>query len=196
MKRNKKLLVLLALFLAVFAVGGTIAYLTDTTTETTNTFTFGKVDIELTEAGWEAANAEDLNPGAVVDKDPKVVVKEGSKPAYVFMEVTMPAQVNSKDVLALTNLDTTNWAVVNTSGTKTVYAYVSGSSMKKVDAKNADVSTEALFDKVTVNNTLTNTDVQAIPAAGLNIVIKGYAIQADDLPSTATTPAQIWALLQ
>ena len=191
MKKNKKLFVLVALFLAVFAVGGTLAYLTDTTQTTTNTFTFGKVDIELNEGNWNAQNATDLEPGATVAKQPTVTVETGSKDAFVFIEVTMPAQVNGKDVLTHDTIDTTKWTVVSTSGTTTVYAYGTSSAMTKVSANG---STPALFNTITVNNTLIGTDVTAIGNNGLDITVKAYAIQADSLASN--TPSAVWTTLQ
>ena len=90
MKKNKKLFVLVALFLAVFAVGGTLAYLTDTTQTETNTFTFGKVDIELTEPNYDATVAADIVPGQEVTKDPTIKVTSDSKNAFVFAKVTIP----------------------------------------------------------------------------------------------------------
>ena len=194
MKKNKKLLVLVALFLAVFAVGGTLAYLTDTTEEKTNTFTFGKVDIDLSET-WNAEDGkgEDglgLNPGAEVEKKPKITVKEGSKPAYVFMEVEMPAQVNGKDVLILGDI-ASGWTLFKTEGNKKIYAYGSETAMTKV-SENGETSD--LFEKVTVNSALKDTDLASL-TNGANIVIKGYAIQADDLGGK-TTPTDVWAALQ
>ena len=52
MKKKKTILAALVLLLVV-AVGGAIAYFTDTDTKT-NTFTIGNVDISLTEDGWDA----------------------------------------------------------------------------------------------------------------------------------------------
>lgn len=190
MKKNKKLFILVALFLAVFAVGGTLAYLTDTSDELTNTFTFGKVEIELKEDSWKAADATNLNPGKVLPKDPAVTVKSGSKDAYVFMEVEMPAQVNNKDVVTLGAIDS-GWKAISTNGNKTVYAYGSESSMTKVAA---EASTSALFSQVTVNGNLKDADITAIGNDGVKIKVKACAIQADDLAET--TPAAIWAALQ
>lgn len=194
MKKNKKLLVLVALFLAVFAVGGTLAYLTDTTDPVTNTFTFGKVKIELSET-WkpEDGKGEDglgLNPGAVVDKSPKITVKDDSKPAYVFMEVEMPDQVNDKDVLALGATDG-SWYLLSDNGKTKIYAYGSKTAMTKL---NKNKSTTELFQKVTVNGDLKNADLEKL-AGGANIVIKGYAIQADDL-GDITAPDAVWEVLQ
>ncbi len=190
MKKNKKLFVLAALFLAVFAVGGTLAYLTDTTDPETNTFTFGKVEIELDEGDWDSTNATDLAPGDEVTKEPSVKVKDGSKDAFVFIEVTMPAKIGDKDVLTLSAIDTSKWTTVSTQGYTTVYAYGSSSAMTKVSANGA---TDKLFEKVTVNGALSGEELATLGDNGANIVVKAYAIQADNVTGT---PTEVWATLQ
>ena len=74
--RRALLSISLVLVMMMAAVGGTIAWLTDSTDEIKNTFTVGNVDIDLTETannssndGWEA----ELNPGSVYVKDPKAI---------------------------------------------------------------------------------------------------------------------------
>ena len=98
MKKKKTILAALVLLLVV-AVGGAIAYFTDTDTKT-NTFTIGNVDISLTEDGWDAladANnndipdvAEDMMPGESVTKDPTINNLSTKNPAYVFAKVEVP----------------------------------------------------------------------------------------------------------
>lgn len=95
--RSKALLtVLCAMLLVVVSVCGTLAYLTDKD-EAKNTFTVGKVDIELDEAKvgedgkaltGDAAervteNTYHLLPGHTYDKDPTITVKAGSDASYV-----------------------------------------------------------------------------------------------------------------
>ena len=98
MKKKKTILAALVLLLVV-AVGGAIAYFTDTDTKT-NTFTIGNVDISLTEDGWDAladANnndipdvAEDMMPGESVTKDPTINNVSTKNPAFVFAKVEVP----------------------------------------------------------------------------------------------------------
>ena len=188
MKKNKKLIVLVALFLAVFAIGGTLAYLTDTTEETKNVFTFGKVEIELEEE-WVASDATDLIPGSEVTKKPKVTVKSGSKDAFIFMEVTLPDQVNSKDVFDALTISS-DWALVSGN----VYAYV-GSDTSTMQAVAAGSSTSNIFESVKVNSNLKGADINALNALDeVAIKVKAYAIQAENLDSQA--PAAVWSTLQ
>lgn len=103
MKKTKVLLTLAcAVLLVAASVMGTLAYLTSTDT-VNNTFTIGKVKIELDEAkvgtDGKALKGDDANrvkentyklmPGHEYDKDPTVTVKAGSEESYVKMVVTV-----------------------------------------------------------------------------------------------------------
>ena len=93
---KKKTLALLLALVLVFgaAVGGTIAYLTDTTDPVTNTFTVGKVDITLTETfntdtnndGTNDAWKAQLIPGTTYTKDPVVTVTDDSEDCWLFVK--------------------------------------------------------------------------------------------------------------
>jgi len=205
MKKRKIILTSLALAL-VLVIGGIAAYLTDTTTEVKNTFTVGKVDIDLTEPAWTAAKTEDANygkeivPGEKFDKDPTITVTNDSKDAYIFMEVTIPTgTVGGVDNTELFTLlendgttvapDSTKWVQVSKTGSTYVYAYGTSSAMTKV-SKNG---TATLFKKVQFKTGITSTEAQTLAQNDQEIVLKGYAIQADGLDVSA--PAAVWALL-
>lgn len=92
MTKRKLLLVALSLcMVAILAMGGTLAYLTDTE-DATNTFTVGNVDITLTEEAWTEEGGgedqgEDAYPGEPLPKDP-TVTNVGSNPCFVRVSVT------------------------------------------------------------------------------------------------------------
>lgn len=72
-------------------VGGTMAYLTDTET-TTNTFTVGKVSIDLQEPNYPGNGSDettDIVPGEEIPKDPSVK-NTGKNTAVVFTRVNIP----------------------------------------------------------------------------------------------------------
>jgi len=199
MKKNKKLFVLVALFLAVFAVGGTLAYLTDTSETKTNTFTFGNVDITLTEPTWEETGktaAADMAPGQEVDKDPTIKVETTSKNAYVFVKVTIPT--GTAGGVANTELFTvgtlgSGWTDVTSAMTglntgEHVYAYGTASAMTSV-AKNTTLP--AVFTKIKANSALTGTELANIDHTA-NVVVNAYAIQAEGLPEGHTSPVAVW----
>ena len=109
---NKRKILLLAstlLMVAVLAVGGTLAYFTDTD-QVTNTFTMGKVDISLDEGKvvtekdengkdvYESTNKADRTdkeqeyfvfPGDTVVKDPTIHVDGESQVAWIAVKITI-----------------------------------------------------------------------------------------------------------
>ena len=103
---KKKILALcLVVVLAVTAVTGvTLAYFTDTTEVVENTFTMGKVKIELDEAKVDEDGKEiepekrvkendytttNMVPGHIFDKDPTIHVEAGSEESYIFLDMTI-----------------------------------------------------------------------------------------------------------
>lgn len=98
-RRNALLLSFCAVLLAVASVFGTVAYMTSKD-EVKNTFTVGKVAINLDEAkvtedgkpveGADRVkeNSYKLVPGLTYTKDPMVTVLDGSEASYVRMKVT------------------------------------------------------------------------------------------------------------
>lgn len=89
MKKKITAIALIVAILAVGIIGGTLAYFTDTTQAEVNTFTVGKVDINLTEPKWDKEANHTLMPGHSYDKDPTITVAQDSQDAYVFLEMTI-----------------------------------------------------------------------------------------------------------
>ena len=99
---KKTLALLLAVMLAVgCAVGGTVAWLLDTTDEVVNTFSVGNIDITLTETPNTDSTPDDdkaendiwkaqIVPGYKYAKDPVVTVKANSEACWLFVEVSEP----------------------------------------------------------------------------------------------------------
>ena len=82
---SRAFIALLALVLVIGCVaGGTVAWLVAKTDTVTNTFTYGDINIELWE---ETGNNYKIVPGVNIKKDPKVTIKGGSEPCYVFVKV-------------------------------------------------------------------------------------------------------------
>ena len=103
---NKRKIILLATALcmvAILAVGGTLAYFTDTD-EKTNVFTVGRVDITLKEDfGNTVEGTEDrdtqLMPGKenAIKKEVQILLEAGSRDSYVWYEYWIPAYLDSTD---------------------------------------------------------------------------------------------------
>ena len=212
MKKKKTILAALVLLLVV-AVGGAIAYFTDTDTKT-NTFTIGNVDISLTEDGWDALAddnnngipdvAEDMMPGESVTKNPTINNLSTKNPAYVFAKVEVPCTTivapatTSEELFTYTTnagwTELSSAAVVacTSGGTAThVYYYGTGGTLTAL-AKAADASTPTptsnpVFSSVTLRSTLKGNEGLT---GNKNIVVTGYGIQTEGLTSTA--PADVW----
>lgn len=69
------------------AVGGTLAWLTDSTDAVTNTFTASDIEITLDETAPDGKTAK-MVPGDTFAKDPKVTVEKGSEACWLFVSVT------------------------------------------------------------------------------------------------------------
>jgi len=195
MKKNKTIIAAFILLLIAF-IGGTVAYLTDTDSQQ-NVFTLGNIDITLTEPNWVAANAQNIMPGAVIAKDPKIN-NVGTAGAYVFIKVEEPCYNGNK---LFTYTADSAWAVVGSAGTcsgnglataTTVYGYEANGEMNELAAS---ASTSSLFSNVTLSSALTSADITGITTAlgndDLEIVVTGYGIQSTGLGTT--TPATVWA---
>lgn len=87
-KKVKALATLAASALVVgCVVGGTLAWLTDTTDPVTNTFTTSNIDIDLTETTGGDRKEYKMVPGYTIEKDPTVTVEAGSEACYLFVKV-------------------------------------------------------------------------------------------------------------
>ena len=84
MKKKATIAVVALALVLCFAIGGTLAWLKAETKSVVNTFTYGDINIGLSES-------DDLDlkmiPGNSIKKDPVVTVKEGSEACWLFVEV-------------------------------------------------------------------------------------------------------------
>jgi predicted ribosomally synthesized peptide with SipW-like signal peptide len=211
--KKKKTILAAAVLLLMLAVGGAIAYFTDTESKT-NTFTIGNVDITLTEAGWDAladANdndipdaAEDMMPGESVTKDPLINNVSTKNPAYVFAKVEVPCTTivapatTSEELFTYTTnagwTELSTAAVACTSGGTATHVYYYGTAgtlttlAKATSATTPTSTSNPLFSTITLLSTLKGNE-------GLSgekqVVVTGYGIQTEGLTSTA--PADVWA---
>ena len=206
MKKFKALLVVVcALLLVAASVFGTMAYLTSTDT-VTNTFTVGKVNINLDEAKANTdgslvegaarvkANSYKLLPGHTYNKDPMVTVLNGSEASYVKMTVTFSNAKELDNIFApdganlikiFNGYDATNWiAKGNTkdadANTRTYEFWYK----EAVGAPTADVALDALFDSITVPGEINAEQLATIE--GMTITVNAYAIQAEGFANADT----------
>lgn len=197
MKRSKHLvLALCAVLLVVGAILGTVAYLQDTAS-IVNTFTVGNVHLKLDEAvvdekgeptggRTETGNAYHLLPGETYTKDPTVTVLKGSEESYVRMMLTINCAGELDAIFApngavLTEIfkgyDATKWEYVDvTRGNDNTITYEFRYFETVKPQKDADLVLDALFDTLTVPDTMTGEQLATI--ADLKITVEAHAIQA------------------
>lgn len=140
MSKNTRTRILLtavaALLLVTMAVGGTMAWLVDSTEQVQNTFTPHNFDITLTE---DQPRTYDLIPGESYTKNPKVTVSNNTTKIYLFVKYEEVG--NPTNYLTFTNnLIATNggWTPL-TGETGVYYRIVDGNASFDLIAENAVV---------------------------------------------------------
>ena len=177
---------------------GTLAWLVAKTDPVVNTFTYGDINIDLSES-------ENLNlkmiPGNDITKDPKVTVEANSEACWLFVKVE---ESNNFDDF-MTYAIASGWTLYNTTTTgsdiktddTTDDTYV---IYREVDANtaNAGTSYQVLAGKeeyqngyVTVNDAVTKKMFAALTEATRpTLTFTAYAVQSDNV----TTVADAWTI--
>ncbi len=159
--KKKFLIIASALILVIgFTVGGTLAWLKATTPSIENTFTYGKIEIELKES-----DNLDLKmiPGNTITKDPKITVKAGSESCWLFVKIDESNNLRS----VLDYSVATGWELVP--GTDNVY-------YREVSSPTDDQAFSVLAgDQVSVPYTVTKEDFAAVTEVKLTFT--AYAVQ-------------------
>ena len=192
-KERKKNLVIALSMVVVLLITGIMALFTDHK-EATNVFTVGSIEIDLTEPNWNADNATEIAPNQVIAKDP-MITNIGKNDAYTFIKVDIPKQDgNPLFELLDKNGDpgvNDGWVLVETGETADtityVYGYAADDAMTRVTPGTPTNVTENLFSSVKV------ADVGEFKVDSCDIIVTGYGIQADDIP---TAPADVWPLIK
>lgn len=87
MKKKIMTIIMAAVLIIGCSVGVTLAWLKDSSGPITNTFTLGKVEIELEETTGGNDKVYKMVPGAEIQKDPIVTVETGSEDCWLFVKV-------------------------------------------------------------------------------------------------------------
>ena len=195
MNRKRSIAVSIVL-IAVLLIGGLLAFYADAE-NITNTFTIGNVNITLTEPNWDSTDensnnipdaAEEKRPGQTIAKDPTITLNTGSNDAYLFIKVENPAITTGEGETVTKELFTYTinpaWAEVtakqNVKANSVEHVYVYGTEASPT-LVSAETSIPAIFQEITVNETLTNAEVTNSFTGNQNIVVQGYGIQAEGL---------------
>ena len=190
MMKNRKMVkgIALAAMVAALAAGGTAAYLTDFESAT-NSFTVGKVDIELDEPNWKPDDNTKLVPTQVIKKDP-FVKNLGVNDAFVYLEVSVPvrnvitaALDGTRNAQAKTEVfsytKNKEWTQMERKeiGQNMVYTYAYNSILKPGE------KTTTLFDTVTFANIIEG----QLDTQQLDMPVRAYAIQSTNTGDDKTT---------
>lgn len=182
--RNVLLIVSMMLVVAMASVGVTVAWLTDTTTTITNTFTSSDINIELAET---TGTSYKMVPGATITKDPVATVKANSEACWLFVKLEKSANFDSFMEYQIA----AGWKEVP--GNAGVYYRAVGTSPAVIAA---DQSYDVLLnDTVTVKDSVKKEDMNALTSANYpTLKVTAYAVQqegfAEDKIADAWTQAQ------
>lgn len=186
-----KFLILFLAFALAFggAIGGSLAWLMAETDSVVNTFTYGNIEIDLTETDPEKDdpnnNEYEMIPGATITKDPVVTVYKGSEKCWLFVKLV--ESENFGDFLSYEMAD--GWLALE--GEDGVW-------YRDPDKAKTDLVLSVLErDEVVVKEDVTKEMLEALDADPDNtsyptLTITAYAVQRDAIDSAA----EAWALAQ
>lgn len=198
----KPLLVAMAVVLLIGCVaGGTLAWLTSTTPEVTNTFTTSDINITLNESKGGDSKEFKMIPGYTIEKDPKVTVEGGSEACWLFVKIEESTNPVLKSYI--TYAVDSAWTPLN--GEPGVYC-------REVEAKAVDQTfgvigynkiendeTKFVSDKVLVNSNVTKEMMNALNQTGAakpTLTFKAYAIQLYKNNTEKFTAADAYAQIK
>lgn len=198
MKKTTKALTLLlcAVLLIAGTVAGTVAYLSDSSENVTNSFSVGNIDIEMWEHALddegnltaEKVSSEDaykILPGTEQPKDPFVRVLKDSEDCWVFVQV-WEVNNSASDSLSYVTWEIDDaWTLLKSeNGVSTFYL--------EANHENSDVDEDynVLKNKtVSYSEDLTKEMIDALGNDVPQLVFKGFAVQLN----AASTAADAWA---
>ena len=174
---SKAFAAVLALVLVLgCALGGTVAWLVAKSDPVVNTFTYGDINIALTETTGKDYK---ILPGVDIAKDPKVTVKADSEACWLFVKVE---EVGTFVADKVTYAVADGWTALT--GQPGVY-------YREVGAVTADTDFYVLKDNVVkVSDTLTKEDIKDITARP-TLTFTAYAVQKDGIADAATAWSKI-----
>ncbi|MCI7181085.1 MAG: SipW-dependent-type signal peptide-containing protein [Schaedlerella sp.] len=200
-----RLFILAAAIVGLVAAGGVSAYFTDADTAV-NTFTVGKISLDLQEPGWNPAEAENLTPGKEITKDPQIK-NDGDNPAFIFAEIAVPYQnlvtVNAdgsknaaKEIELFSYKLNDGWTELGTGKRNQTekmitHLYVYGNSNKCKELAVGD-TTPPVFGSVTFANVIED---QGLEGQIQSITVNAYGIQTTDIDGGKTAPEAVWSIL-
>lgn len=174
------MLALTLVLAAYWAVGGTAAWLAAKSDSIASTFTFGDINITLTETDPQEQPAK-IIPGVDIPKVLKVTVQANSVDCWLFVKVVETGTfVPDKVTYSIAD----GWTKGNGSQIPTNVYY------REVNTATTDsVFSVLMGDKITVSSELTKEEIQNI-ADDPTLTFTAYAVQKEGI----NTAADAWAV--
>lgn len=185
MKNTKKMKALATLAASALVVGcvvgGTLAWLTDTTDAVKNTFTTSNIDITLTETTGGDKHEYKMVPGYTIGKDPTVIVEAASEACYLFVKVEKSDNFDTYLSYEMAN----GWTVLD--GEENVY-------YREVAASDEDTTFSVLKDnKVQVSEKVTQEQMASLSGENYpTLTFTAYASQLYKDAGTKFSAAEAW----
>lgn len=210
MKRGRavgKTMLIAGALAAVMAIGGISAYFT-ATDNLTNSWTVGKVDIELQEPRYDEAEAERANiaPNQELTKDPQIS-NTGSNEAFVFLRIIVPkanvkvasqdgGEINEAMQELFDYAVDENWVRINRQEGEDhntyVFAYGNESNCT-VLAPSEKTSVFFKGGKIRFKNVI---EGQGLDGMTLEMPVEAFAIQTTDMTENdSAEPSRVWSVL-
>lgn len=208
-RSSKSLVLVLALVTLITAtVGGTLAWLYDTTEKVENTFTVGDITIHLTESETDNNGKRSyfFVPGEILDKDPTVTVDYGSEDCYLFIKIKETNNtctglngkiinwtVCDQETDSVNTNPATGWVHYKTEENNNAKYYYYYRTIAKTDDPNSEDTTTGeaypilVEDQVKVNHQVTKEMVPAITQNKPTLSFWAAAIQSKHLEEETVT---------
>lgn len=183
---SRAFIALLALVLVIGCVaGGTVAWLVAKTDTVVNTFTYGNIDITLTET---TGTSYKIIPGTDITKNPKVTVKGGSEACWLFVKVEEVGAISTITTDPVHYAIDTGWAQLKDKDGKDV----SGVYYRLVDAVDNDTAFNVLKDnKIIVSGELTKETINGYAVQQPTLTFTAYAVQKENIDTAADAWAKV-----
>jgi predicted ribosomally synthesized peptide with SipW-like signal peptide len=203
-KKKTAVLTAAAAMACILAAGGILAYFTDADSAS-NTFTIGRISLELQEPGWDPQEGERIVPGQEISKDPRIL-NDGLNDEFVFLEVSVPFgnlvtadpegnRLPAEEQEYFSYVLKPGWTelgepVKNEEDGTVTHLYVYG-TRDACTALAPEETTPSLFDSVRFVNFVED---QGLEETLQHIELTAYGIQAEYI-GAASGPKEIWSMI-
>lgn len=216
MKNMKRIALVVAITLLLgCAIGGTLAWLTDSTTDVKNEFYISTIGVDLKEHTYDAENGilkdettesgvsnYKMVPGWTIPKDPEAWITDGSEAAYLFVEVKESENFDKfmtyaiADGWILLTDNTKTGSNIVTDGTAPDSYVIYREVAKGVTASAMDTADKTFAilagDKVTVKGGVTKEMMTAVDFTNPTLTFKAYASQLYKNATDKFDAAEAW----